>query len=119
MTDRILVSGIEAFGYHGVQEDEKRDGQLFCVDVELELDLRGAAASDELGDTVDYGDLTSRVSRLVSEQRWNLIETVAQKVADLVLEHPMVTATTVTVHKPQAPIDVPFRDVTVTVRRSQ
>lgn len=119
MTDRILVSGIEVFGYHGVREEEKRDGQLFYVDVELELDLGGAAASDELGDTVDYGDLTSRVSRLVSEQRWNLIETVAQKVADLVLEHPMVTATTVTVHKPQAPIDVPFRDVTVTVRRPQ
>ncbi|HLT97927.1 MAG TPA: dihydroneopterin aldolase [Acidimicrobiia bacterium] len=119
MSDRIQVTGIEVFAHHGVLEEEQRDGQLFSVDVEIELDLRRAAHTDDLADTADYGELAERVSARVAEERWNLIEKVAQRVADLVLEDERVQATTVTVHKPQAPISVPFRDVTVTVRRSR
>lgn len=119
MTDRIVVSGIEVFAHHGVLEEEKQNGQLFAVDVELELDLRDAGRSDDLSDTVDYGALVEQVHRRVAEERWNLIETVAGRVSDLLLEDPRVSATTVTVHKPQAPIPVPFRDVVVTVHRSR
>lgn len=119
MTDRIVVAGIEVFAHHGVLEAEKEDGQLFSIDVEMELDLQPAATSDELVDTVDYGTLAERVQQRVAGERWNLIERVAARVADLVLEDPSVSTTTVTIHKPQAPISVPFRDVSVTVRRSR
>lgn len=118
MSDRITLAGIEVFGHHGVLDDERALGQLFVIDLELELDLSVAGESDDLIDTVDYGDVAARVQALVASGRWNLIETVAQKVADLVLEDPRVGATTVTVHKPEAPIEVPFHDVAVTVRRT-
>lgn len=119
MTDRIVVSGIEVFAHHGVLREEKEDGQLFSVDVELEIDLQPAAASDDLTDTVDYGNLAEEIHRRVAAERWNLIETVADRVADFLLEDPRVSATTVTIHKPQAPIGVPFRDVAVTVHRGR
>lgn len=119
MSDRIVVTGIDVFAYHGVRDDEKQNGQLFSVDVEMELDLQPVSVSDDLADTVDYGTLAERVHRRVAEERHDLIETVATRVADLVLEDPLVVATSVTIHKPQAPISIPFRDVAVTVRRSR
>lgn len=119
MTDRIVIEGIEVFAYHGVLDHEKADGQLFAIDVAVDVDLEAAGASDDLSDTVDYGRLASRVHDLVAGERWNLIERVAQRVVDLVLEDSRVRAATVTVHKPNAPITVPFRDVTVTRRRSR
>lgn len=117
MTDRIGVVGIEVFAHHGVLAGEQADGQLFVVDVDIELDLAPASASDDLSDTVDYGRLALLIHQRVSGERWNLIETVAGRVADLVLEDRRVGAVTVTVHKPQASITVPFDDVRVTLRR--
>lgn len=117
MTDRIAVAGIEVFAHHGVLEQEREAGQLFSIDVEMEIDLGPAAASDDLADTVDYGWLAERIHERVAGERWDLIERVAARVADLILEDPRVSASTVTVHKPQAPISIPFRDVAVTVRR--
>lgn len=119
MTDRILVSGIEVFAYHGVGEREKRDGQLFSIDVALETDLSAPGRSDDLADTVDYGHVTSRIHDLVATERWDLIERVAQRVAELVLEDQRVSAVEVTIHKPQAPIEIPFRDVAVAIRRQR
>lgn len=119
MTDRIVLSGIEVFAYHGVLEEEQSDGQLFAVDVVVEVDLTAAAASDDLDETIDYGLLADRIHERVAGERWNLIERVASRVAELVLEDPRVTSTEVTIHKPQAPIAVPFRDVTVTLQRSR
>lgn len=119
MSDRIVISGIEVYAYHGVLEEEKAEGQLFAVDVEIEVDMAAAAASDDLEDTVDYGLLADRIHQRVAHERWNLIERVADRVIDLVLEDERVQAATVTVHKPQAPIAVPFRDVTVTRHRSR
>lgn len=119
MTDRIVVSGIEVFAYHGVHEEEIENGQLFSVDVEMQLDLQPAASSDDLADTIDYGTVAERVHERVTGERWNLIEKVATRVADLLLEDQRVAAATVTIHKPQAPISIPFRDVAVTVHRSR
>lgn len=119
MTDRIVISGIEVYAYHGVLDEEQAEGQLFAVDVEIEVDMAAAAASDDIEDTVDYGLLADRIHQRVADERWNLIERVADRVIDLVLEDERVQAATVTVHKPQAPIAVPFRDVTVTRRRSR
>lgn len=119
MTDRIALSGIEVFARHGVLGAEADEGQVFIVDVEVEADLSPAGASDDLEDTVDYGRLAELVHRIVAEERWNLIERVAQRVAEVVLGDGRVLAVSVTVHKPQAPIGVPFGDVSVTVRRTR
>lgn len=119
MTDHIELAGLEVFAYHGVLESEQAEGQLFVIDLRLDIDLAPAGESDDLDHTVDYGRLASRVHALVSGERWDLIERVAERVAALALEDQRVAAATVTVHKPQAPIDVPFRDVSVTVRRSR
>lgn len=119
MTDQITLAGIEVFAYHGVLEREKQEGQLFVIDVVVELDVAEAATSDDLEATVDYGALAAFIHERVSQERWHLIETVAERVADLVLTDQKAEAVTVTVHKPQAPLEVPFRDVAVTVRRSR
>lgn len=115
--DRIALHGLRGRGRHGVLDHERRDGQGFVVDVVLGLDTRAAAASDDLADTVDYGGLARRVVDLVEGPPVDLIETLAQRIADLVLAEPLVNEVEVTVHKPQAPVTVPFDDVTVSIRR--
>lgn len=119
MIDRLAVRGIEVFGHHGVFEHERRDGQTFVIDLELGVDTRAAAASDDLVDTVDYGSLVADVATAVGNDPVDLIETVAQRVADLCLGRDGVHWVEVTVHKPQAPIENPFADVVLTIRRDQ
>ena len=113
----IRLTGIEVFARHGALAVERRRGQTFVVDLVIELDLSAAGESDDLADTVDYGMLAVKVHDLVAGERWNLIERVAARVAEMVLEFEAVQAVEVTVHKPQAPIPVPFEDVSVTIRR--
>lgn len=117
--DRITLTGLRAFAHHGVFDHERRDGQEFVIDVVAHLDLRGAAANDELAATVHYGELAEQVVAAVETDPVDLIETVAERVAAVVLQHGAVWQTTVTVHKPQAPITVPFADVSVTIVRSR
>jgi dihydroneopterin aldolase len=117
--DRIRLSGLRVYGRHGVFEHERRDGQDFVVDAELELSTAAAAASDDLADTVDYGDLASRLAAVVAGEPVNLLETLVARLADECLADPRVEAATVTVHKPQAPIPLTFADVAVTIRRDR
>jgi dihydroneopterin aldolase len=117
--DQIRLLGIEAFGHHGVLPHERRDGQLFVVDVVASVDLAPAARDDDLARTVDYGALAVDVVAAVGREPVALIETVASRIADLVLADPRVSAVEVTVHKPQAPVAVPVRDVAVTIVRSR
>jgi dihydroneopterin aldolase len=119
VTDRIELSGLRARGRHGVFDFERRDGQDFVVDVVLELDVSVAAASDELADTVDYGMLAQGLARVVEGEPVKLLETLAERLAAVCLADERVAATTVTVHKPQAPISLAFADVAVTVRRGR
>ena len=115
--DRIRLSGVRGRGFHGVFEHERREGQEFVVDVELAVDLAPAGASDDLADTVNYGAIGAAVlARIVGEPH-DLIERLAELVAQDALEHTAVDEVTVTVHKPQAPVGVPFGDVTVTLTR--
>ncbi|GAC1443515.1 MAG: dihydroneopterin aldolase [Mycobacteriales bacterium] len=117
MTDRITLTGLRVRGHHGLLPAERREGQDFVVDVVLHLDTRAAAASDALADTVDYGELASRLAAVVGGPAYDLIESLAARLADVCLSHPLVIAVEVTVHKPAAPIPLDFQDVSVTVVR--
>jgi len=119
MTDRITVTGIRGFGRHGWFAFETEQGQEFVVDVVLDVDHSGAAASDDLADTVDYGGLGERVVALIEGGPHRLIETLAARIAEACLEDVRVARAEVTVHKPQAPMPVPFADVAVTVVRGR
>ena len=118
--DRISLVGLRAFGRHGVLDHERRDGQEFVVDAVLWLDTRPAAAADDLALTVDYGAVAARLVAIVSGEPVALIETLAGRLAAACLSAGQaVREVEITVHKPQAPVPVPFRDVTVTIRRGR
>lgn len=119
MTDRIMLQGISARGHHGVLDFEKTDGQDFIVDVALEVDLRRPGRSDLLAHTVDYSEVAADVVALVTGPSLDLIETLADRIAMAALKRPLVQAVRVTVHKPQAPVGVPFDDVRVQVERQR
>ncbi|MFZ0492412.1 MAG: dihydroneopterin aldolase [Acidimicrobiia bacterium] len=119
MDGTIRLTGLRVFAHHGVLPEEQVDGQEFVIDVTVDMDLKRAVESDELAFTVDYGALADRIRRRVSEERWNLIERVAGRVVDLVLEDERVEAVEVTVHKPNAPIGAEFDDVSVSIRRTR
>ncbi|UOQ58907.1 dihydroneopterin aldolase [Leucobacter allii] len=106
------------FAHHGVFDFERERGQRFLIDVELAVDLAVAAAGDALERTVHYGELAEAVVAGVERDPVDLIETVAERVAEIALGFPGVVSTRVTVHKPEAPIDAVFADVAVTVVRS-
>jgi dihydroneopterin aldolase len=113
----IELIGLRARGRHGVYQYEREAGQEFVVDVRLELDLETAARTDEVADTVHYGELAGRLVSIVGGEPVNLIETLAGRLLDECLVDPRVTAAAVTVHKPGAPLAYEFTDVAVTLHR--
>ena len=115
--DRIALTGLRVRGRHGVLPEERRDGQDFVVDAVLHLDLRPAAASDDVHDTVHYGELAERLAAVVAGEPLDLIETLAERLAAVCLSYDRVRRTEVTVHKPSAPIPLDVADVSVTVVR--
>ena len=117
MTDRISLTGLEAHANHGVYAVERERGQLFRVDAVLELDTAPAAAGDDLARTVNYAELAQGLHAVLSGEPVDLLETLAQRLADVCLAHPVVDAVEITVHKPDADLGVPFDDVTVSIRR--
>jgi dihydroneopterin aldolase/2-amino-4-hydroxy-6-hydroxymethyldihydropteridine diphosphokinase len=117
--DTVTVHAIEATGHHGVFAHERRDGQLFRCDVTLHLDTRRAHARDDLAEAVDYGGVGRVVHDILAGPPKDLVETVAGDIAAAVLADERVAAVDVTLHKPQAPMPVPFGDVTVTVHRTR
>jgi dihydroneopterin aldolase len=119
MADRIELRGLAVRGHHGVFDHERVDGQDFVVDITVWIDVADAAASDDLADTYDYGELAQVAADIVAGPPRNLIETVAAEIADSVMRDRRVHAVEVTVHKPQAPIPLTFSDVAVVVRRSR
>ena len=118
-TDRLAVQGIEAVGHHGVFDFERRDGQVFVVDLVIGIDTRDAARTDDLQHTVDYGNLVAKVKNAIETDPVDLIETLAQRIADVALADQRERWTEVTVHKPDAPIEATFSDVTLTITRTR
>lgn len=116
-TDRIELRGLRVFGHHGVFDFEKRDGQEFVVDVTLWTDFSIAAKSDDIADTIHYGELADQVVEIVSGKPRDLIETVVSEVADAIMADARVQAVEVVLHKPSAPIPHSFEDVRVVTSR--
>ena len=119
MSDRIGLHGLRATGHHGVYAEERAAGQLFVVDLLLDVDTHAAALSDDVADTVHYGYLAQEVEAVVEGEPVNLLETLAARIAEVCLRRPLVDSVEVTVHKPEAPVGVAFDDVTVTIVRSR
>jgi dihydroneopterin aldolase len=119
MTDELSVTGIECFAHHGVFDFERREGQVFVVDLVLGIDTRPAAASDDLTDTVNYGTLVADVKAAVERDPVDLIETVAQRITEVCLLDTRVEWARVTLHKPDAPIDATYSDVALTITRTR
>lgn len=119
-TDLITLRGVSAVGHHGVLDFERRDGQPFVVDAVLHCDMAEAAATDDLAETASYAEIAERITQIISGEPVNLIETLAVRIAEAILaEFAPIAAAEVTVHKPKAPIAVPFDDVAVTVFRGR
>ena len=117
--DRVALRGLKARGHHGVFPKERAEGQTFIVDLVLGLDTRPAAADDDLAKTVHYGIVAEEVVAVVEGEPVDLVETLAERIAQACLKHDLVQEVEVCVHKPDAPITVPFDDVTVTIIRSR
>ena len=120
MSDQIVLTGIHGFGYHGLFEQERKDGQDFFVDLTLSVDLKVASLSDAIEDTVNYAEITDLVVEEVTTNPVNLIEKLAARIAERVLnQHMKVSSVTVTVHKPQAPVNAQLKDIAVVVTRTR
>ncbi len=122
--DRISLTGVSAFGYHGVLAHERETGQTFRADVVLHADIRRAGRTDDLEHTIDYGAVAESIVAAIEGEPVNLIESLAQRISDSVFavthsEEVHISVVEVTVHKPQAPIDVEFADVAVSIVRVQ
>ena len=120
MSDQIVLTGIHGFGYHGLFDHERKDGQDFYVDLSLSVDLTAASQSDAIEDTVNYAEITDLVVEEITSNPVNLIEKLAGRIAERVLnQHIKVQSATVTVHKPKAPVAAQLKDIAVVVTRTR
>ncbi len=118
--DKIIIDNLHIFAYHGVNEDEKVNGQNFYLDIECFADLTSACLSDNLDDTVSYAKIIKTVKRVFPEQKDDLIERAARRTADAILdEYDKISEVKITLKKPEAPINADFGYVAVeiTVKR--
>jgi len=118
MADLIRLTGIKGFGYHGVFEEERANGQDFYVDVELEVDLTRASISDDVKDTINYAEVIDLVVEEITTNPVSLIEKLAGRIAERIkMTFAQAARVTVTVHKPQAPVAAEVKDISVTISR--
>lgn len=118
MAETITLTGVSAYGYHGVLDSERRDGQNFIVDVAMDVDTALAAQNDDVAHTVNYAEVAADIVAIIEGEPRNLIETVVAQIADAVLaKYALISSVEVTLHKPQAPVGVPFTDVSIRTER--
>ncbi len=118
--DKIFLKNMEFFAFHGVLNDERINGQYFEIDVEMNLDLSEAIKSDDLRDTVDYGQIYLIVKDETMKNRYNLVETLAGKIIEAIFKkYPKIQEICVSVRKPQAPIDGKLTGPEVVIRRKR
>lgn len=120
MSDTIFINGVLVHAHHGVMEHETEVGQRFVIDLRLTIDLAESSRTDRLADTVSYADVVRAATAAFAGQSYRLLERAAGAVAEAVLTaFPRVSAVTVTVHKPHAPIAAIFNDVGVILTRTR
>ena len=117
--DTIKITGIKTFGYHGVFENEKSSGQEFLVDIEYKYETKETIEKDAIELAIDYAAVISQVKSIVEIGSKNLIETVADQIANELLNNFKINWIKVTLHKPHAPVDISFKDISVIVERSK
>jgi dihydroneopterin aldolase len=120
--DKIIVKGLKLFAYHGVNPEEKVDGQNFVLDITAELDTKKAQYSDNVDDTVSYAKIIKTVRAVFTEKSYDLIEAAANRVGVAVMQtYPEISRVTVLLMKPEAPIKAEFEYVAVeqTITREQ
>jgi dihydroneopterin aldolase len=115
--DRILITGLRELGVHGVLPEERTRPQPFQVDIELAIDTRAAAQSDQLDDTVDYAAVCEAVSRVVSSEHYQLLERLAERIAEVCCADSRVTGVVVEVRKLHPPVRAMLESVGVRVER--
>ena len=117
--DQIIIKGLEVFGKHGVFKEEQEKGQIFKVNATLYFDTAKAGRTDELEDSVDYGKICELIKEFMTQYRMNLLETIANRLArKILMAYPEIEAVTLEIEKPQAPIPMPFENVSVKIHRS-
>ena len=118
--DRIELSGMEFFGYHGCLAEERQKGQTFIVDAVLCLDLAEAGRTDDLCRSVNYAEVFEDVRTVVEGEAKNLVEALAEEIAaQLLKKYAALKRVEIAVHKPQAPLAGTFRDVCVRIERGR
>ena len=120
MSDVIFIRGLVVHAHHGVMPHETKVGQRFVIDLELSVDLSGPSQTDRLSDTVSYADIVETATAAFNGRNYKLVERAAGAVTDAILSnYPRITAVTISVHKPHAPIAAIFDDVGVRLTRSR
>lgn len=118
--DKIILKNLCFYGYNGVLEQEKILGQKFFVDVVLYLDLQKAGSEDSLDDTVNYGEVYQLIDKVFKEERYDLIEAVAETICNRVLvSFDLVKEIEVTIRKPEAPVPGIYDYFAVEIRRKR
>ena len=118
MTQKIQIKGLRVYGYHGVLEHEREEGQYFIVDASIKVDVERASATDDISNTVSYAEIAQLIAENVRNNPVNLLETLSQRLADEVLaaSGPWAKKVKITVSKPDAPIDLYLDTVSVTAK---
>ena len=117
--DKIVIKGIKVYGYHGFMEEEKKLGQNFIVDIKMSRSLKDAGVNDRLESTVNYAEVYDSVKHIIKKEKYDLIERVAEKIAEEILRKFDISKVKVRVKKPQAPIDGNFKYVGVEIKRKR
>lgn len=118
--DKILIRDLKIFAYHGVNPEEKRDGQNFVFDIDLSVNMTKACHSDNVDDTVSYAKVIKTVTRVCTAQKYDLLEKLAQVTADAILsEYSDVFNVSITLKKPEAPMKADFLWVGVQIYRER
>ena len=118
--DRITISRIGVFAYHGLYAEEERLGQRFFISVECRLDLSDAGRKDDLEQSVSYADIAARVQEIAVGQRFRIIEALGEAIAqDLLHSFPRIDELSITVEKPGAAVAALLDNIAVTITRSR
>lgn len=118
--DKILIKGLKLFAYHGVNPEEKEQGQNFIFDIDLYVNMNKACRSDHVEDTVSYAKVVKTVRRVFTAEKYDLLEKCAQVVSDAILEeYPEVFEVEITLKKPEAPVSAEFEYMGVSIKRSR